>query len=345
MARAASHPEAPAIRAPGQDDLSAEALSARVAEVGDRLSALGLGPGDRVAVGAGLGPESAVAVLGAMSRATCVPVNRSARAELEALLAETEAKALIAPGGATGAEREVAERLGLALMDDLSSTPATSGEASRARVEPDDVALVLRTSGTTSLPKLVPATHRQLAARADAARRAMDLGADDRCLSPMPLCYGHGLYTGLLIPLLTAGGTILPDRFEEEEFLECVSTLSPTWYTAGPVQQEAILAWLRDGRGSIAGHRLRFARCANGSLPARVSEGLEAALGVPVLESYGTSETGMIASPAPHGPRRKGTVGQATGVEIAVLDEAGSALPPGATGEVVVRGATVFWMT
>ena len=73
-----------------------------------------------------------------------------------------------------------------------------------------------------------------------------------------------------------------------------------------------------------------------------MSEGLEDVLGAPVLQSYGTSETGMIASPSPDGRRRSGTVGTAAGMEIAVFDEDGSALPPGATGEIVVRGASVF---
>jgi oxalate---CoA ligase len=345
-ARAAREPEAPAILAPGHDDLSAAALMRSVAAVGRRLDKLELGRGDRVAVVAGLGPEAGVAALGVASYATCVPVNRAAPTELDDLLAETGAQALVAPGGATVAERDAGERRGIPVIDGLEAERADRGATPPAPdavpATPDDVALVLRTSGTTSRAKLVPATHRQLMARADAARRLMDLKPEDRCLGPMPLCYGHGLYTGLLIPLLTGGSTILPDRFDRETFLDCVRSLSPTWYTAGPTQQQAILGWLRERRDEIAGHRLRFARSANGSLPEDVSEGLEEVLGVPALQSYGTSETGMIASPAPNGRRRSGTVGRAAGVEIAVLDEGGAALPPGATGEIVVRGPCVF---
>jgi thioesterase domain-containing protein/acyl carrier protein len=73
-----------------------------------------------------------------------------------------------------------------------------------------------------------------------------------------------------------------------------------------------------------------------------VREELEALLGVPVLETYGTSEAGMITSPDPFGPRKDGTVGAAAGVEVAVHDESGAALPPNASGEIVVRGPTVF---
>jgi acyl-CoA synthetase (AMP-forming)/AMP-acid ligase II/surfactin synthase thioesterase subunit len=341
---AAREPEAPAILAPGHDELSAAALMHRIAGIGGALHAAGIGRGDRVAVVAGLGPDAAVALLGTMSWATCVPVNRSAPAELDALLEETGARALLAPDGATAEEREAASRLGLALFDGLDPAIRDGAPSTPklAPAVPDDIALVLRTSGTTSRAKLVPATHRQLVARADAARRAMDLTTKDRCLGPMPLCYGHGLYTGLLIPLLTGGSTILPDRLDRERFVECLRVLSPTWYTAGPVQQRAILDWLRDGRDEAPTLSLRFARCANGSLPPSVSEELEAVLGVRMLESYGTSETGMIASPAPHGQRKRGTVGRATGVEIAVVDEAGSSLPAGATGEIVVRGPTVF---
>lgn len=333
-ARAASLPDAPAILSPGGDGLSAGELAGRVEEIRRALNERGLGRGDRVAVTAGVGPEAAVAMLGVVSCSVCVPVNPSAAAELGALITQTKARALLAPGGATAAEQSTAKRRGVVILEGPVQEWAAHGEGTirnGGAASPDDVALLLRTSGTTARAKLVPATHRQLVARAEAARDFLGLGPDDRCLNPMPLCYGHGLYTGLLFPLLTGGSTILPTEFEEEAFLRYLSTLGPTWYTAGPAHQRAVLGWLKERRDEVAGHRLRFVRCANGSLPREVSEGLEACLGVPVLESYGTSETGMIASPDPHGPRKPGTVGVATGVEVALME-----------GEIVVRGPTVF---
>ena len=344
-AQAAIRPDAPAILSPRGPDVAAGALVRRIDDIGDLLRRSGLGRSDRIAVVAGLGPEDAIAVLGVASWATCIPVNPSAPAELDAVLAETGARAVLAPHGATTAERAAARRSGASLLDGLPPEPAGGQAAIGRSSEPaaaDDVALVLRTSGTTSRPKLVPATHRQLSARVDAASEFMRLGIDDRCLSPMPLCYGHGLYTGLLIPVLAGGSAVLPSRFDEETFMECLTSLGPTWYTAGPAHQQAILGWLRERRTEIEGHGMRFARCASGSLPPEVREGLESLLGVPVLETYGTSEAGMIASPNPFGRRKAGTAGVATGVEVAVVDEDGAPVPPGSQGEIVVRGPTVF---
>jgi len=310
-ARAVADPERPAIVSPGQDDLSAQDLVTQLDAVAAMLTGLGISAHDRVIVVAGLGPEAAIAMLGAAGAATCIPLSPAAGAELDSVLEQTGARAILAPG------------------EEATIVRAADDPAVHAPPRPDDPAFILRTSGTTSRPKLVPATHRQLLARAEAAGDFLRLAAADRCYCPMPLCYGHGLYTGLLFPLLTGGSAILPAEFGEASALEALGPLGATWYTAGSSHQHAILDWVQaqDARTP----RLRFARCASSALPEGLREELEAQLGVPVLETYGTSETGMIASPDPHGPRREGTAGVATGVEIAI-----------ANGEIVVRGPTVF---
>src|SRR5207253_7758288 len=71
---------------------------------------------------------------------------------------------------------------------------------------------------------------------------------------------------------------------------------------------------------------------------------LEDLLGVPVLEAYGMTEAAhqMASNPLPPEERLAGTVGRGTGVEIAILDERGSALPQGGGGEVGIRGPNVM---
>jgi acyl-CoA synthetase (AMP-forming)/AMP-acid ligase II len=71
--------------------------------------------------------------------------------------------------------------------------------------------------------------------------------------------------------------------------------------------------------------------------------GLEARFGCPVLEAYGMTEAAhqMASNPLPPGERRPGSVGRATGVQIAIMDDAGTLLPTGAQGEVVIQGANV----
>ncbi len=310
-ARAAADPESPAILSPGREGLSSRELASRVSSTGSMLAEQGVGAHDRVVVVAGLGQEAAVAMLGAATVGTCVPVSPAAGAELDSVLEETSARVVLTPGETPTIVRPAA------------------GPAAHSVPGPDDAAFILRTSGTMSRPKLVPATHRQLLARADAARSFLRLGPDDRCYCPMALCYGHGLYTGLLFSLLTGGSAILPDEFGEESALASLDGLGATWYTAGGSHQRAILGWLRTSGTRTPS--LRFVRCASAALPDGLREGLESRLGVPVVETYGTSETGMITSPDPYGPRKPGTSGVATGVEVAISE-----------GEVLVRGPTVF---
>ena len=345
VARADADPDATAILSSEGERLSAGALAGRLADVGGTLAAHGLGRSDRVAVVAGLGPRAAVAVLGVAAHATCVPVDPAADAELSAVLRQTGSKALLAPYGASAGQRAATERLGLMLLDGLPEGPPASGNGTEPNSEtaaPDDVAFVLRTSGTTGAPKLVPATHRQVAARVLEAREALGLGPSDRCLSPMPLCYTHGLYSGLLFSLLAGGSVVLPERFDEDSFLDALASLAPTWYTAGSTQHQAILGWLRRRGGEQWGGGLRFARCANASLPAGAREDLERILGAPVIGSYGTSETGAITSERPGGRRKPGALGTSTGAELAILDDAGTPLPPGTSGAIAVRGPAVF---
>ena len=352
-ARGASDPEAAAILSPGRTDLSVGALTRQLNEIREFLNGRGLGRGDRVAVLAGLGPEAAVAALGVAGSAVCIPINPLAPAELDAALTETSAEALLAPTGAEAPVREAADRHGLALLEGTVSPGAEAGrfdlaggEAGTAThpgpAEEDDVALVLRTSGTTSKPKLVPSTHRQLLARAEKTSLLLGVTAGDRSLCPMPLCYAHGLYSGLITPLAAGGSAILPPQFDEATFLRCLRQLSPTWYTAGATHHQAILGWLSRATAGVPAHSLRFARSGAASLPRATREELEALLGVPVVEAYSSSETGIITANPPHGHRKPGSVGLSTEPDFEVRDEHGSPAPPGVPGEVLVRGAGVF---
>jgi oxalate---CoA ligase len=106
---------------------------------------------------------------------------------------------------------------------------------------------------------------------------------------------------------------------------------------------QAILT--RAGRNAevIKAGRLRFLRSSSSSLPPQVMTELEATFGVPVIEAYGMTEAAhqMASNPLPPRPRFAGSVGIASGPEIAIMDESGTLLPPGGLGEVVIRGRDV----
>ena len=119
----------------------------------------------------------------------------------------------------------------------------------------------------------------------------------------------------------------------------------PTWYTAVPSMQQAVLARAaRHHEDVLARARLRFIRSSSAPLPRQVMADLERTFRAPVIEAYGMTEAAhqMASNPLPPGERVPGSVGVAAGPEIAIMDDAGQLLPPGATGEVVVRGPNVM---
>jgi acyl-CoA synthetase (AMP-forming)/AMP-acid ligase II/pimeloyl-ACP methyl ester carboxylesterase/acyl carrier protein len=283
-----------------------------------------------------------------------VPLNSAAPvAELEQALVETGAKTLLVPTSAPAETRDLARRLGVLLLEYAVEEGAQAGKfhisgghaAAVTQSGPaaaGDVAFVLRTSGTTSRAKIVPISHRNIVARTAKSRRLFNLSAGDRCLNLMPLCYHHGLNSGLMLPLTAGSAVICPPAFDVETFLACMHDFSPTWYTASFSYHQAILGWLEQRPNVLVGHQLRFSRAGSGPLPARVRVGVEAILGAPLLEVYGTTETGTVAANSPVGPRKPGTVGTSPDNDIAIVDDDGNQLAAGMEGEVVVRGAIVF---
>jgi acyl-CoA synthetase (AMP-forming)/AMP-acid ligase II/acyl carrier protein len=210
----------------------------------------------------------------------------------------------------------------------------------------DAVALLLHTSGTTARPKLVALRHRQVLGSAAAVAASLALGSDDRSLVVMPLFHVHGLVAALLAPLLVGGEVVTPTDRSTGELLRLVESTAPTWVTAVPTALAALLEQVEAAvsTGRPPDHRLRLLRSCSAALPPVVGAGLERALGIPVLEAYGMTEGAhqIASNPLPPAVRKPGSVGASTGPEIAVVDDQGAPVPPGAVGEVVLRGGSVI---
>src|SRR5262249_49120362 len=153
--------------------------------------------------------------------------------------------------------------------------------------QPDDIALVLHTSGTTSRPKLVPLSHRNLLASAANIRASLQLSPQDCCLNIMPLFHIHGLIGGLLSSLSSGASGVCPPGFFAPEFFGWLADFHPTWYTAVPTMHQSILLRAPKNRDVIARSRLRFIRSSSAPLPLNVIRELEETFGVPVIEAYG----------------------------------------------------------
>ncbi|MEK7261749.1 MAG: AMP-binding protein, partial [Pseudomonadota bacterium] len=202
---------------------------------------------------------------------------------------------------------------------------------------------VLHTSGTTSRPKIVPLSQRNICASAGHIRDILNLTPADRGLSIMPLFHIHGLIGSVLSTLAAGGSVFCTPGFNALKFFAWMDEAKPTWYTAVPTMHQAILTRAANNREVIARHPLRFIRSSSSSLPPQVLHELEQVFNAPVLESYGMTEAShqMTSNPLPPRPHKPGTVGIAAGLEVSIMDENGKLLGPDATGEVVIRGPNV----
>src|SRR5258706_2678172 len=118
----------------------------------------------------------------------------------------------------------------------------------------------------------------------------------------------------------------------------------PTWYSGVPTMHQAILTRASKSIDVIKANPLRFIRSSSSSLPTQVIRELEQVFGAPVIEAYSMTEAAhqMTSNPLPPGSRKPGSVGIAAGPEVCVLDEAGTPVKPGTTGEVAIRGPNVM---
>ena len=349
--------DAPAILAPDRPPLDHGALRRQAATLVETLNRAGIGTGERIAIVLPNGPEMASCFLCLAGGFATAPLNPAYREdEYEFYLGDLKPRALVLAAGEDGPARTVAARRGVPVLElawvagrpagsfDLSGLPATAGRADRTGpAAADDVALILHTSGTTSRPKMVPLTGANLAASARHIGATLALSPADRCLNIMPLFHIHGLIAAVLSSVAAGGSVWCSPGFNALRFFGWLETAGATWYTAVPTMHQAILARAARNAETIRRHPLRLVRSSSASLPPQVMRDLEAALGAPVLESYGMTEAAhqMAANPLPPAIRKPGTVGPAAGPEIALMDADGRLLPQGETGEVVIRGLNV----
>ncbi len=210
--------------------------------------------------------------------------------------------------------------------------------------DPDAVACLVFTSGSTGVPKGVELTHRQVLAQCDGIAAAFRARPDDRACSPLPLFHSFGLVPGLWFPL--ASGLPLaaqPDPNDGAALAKLVETLRPTLLMGTPTFARG---WMRRIEpAQAAGLRMTIVgaeRC-----PAELRASWRERYGSPLLEGYGCTELAPVAAvnlPAFTKGRvteersRDGSVGRPLpGVHIAAVDpESGRVLPPGDEGLLVV---------
>ena len=349
-----------AISAPGRTALSYRELRAQVDNTLASLNTLGVGRNDRVAIVLANGPEMAVCYMACASGTTSAPLNPAYRAdEFEFYLSDLNAKVLIVERDSASPAIEVARKLGVRVVDLLVADGALAGSftlvprdgnattpaatPSGGYGEPGDIGMVLHTSGTTSRPKIVPLSVRNLCASAANIGHTLQFTAADIGLNIMPLFHIHGLIAGVLAPLSAGSQVFCTPGFNALKFFAWMDEAKPTWYTAVPTMHQAIVGRAKGNAEVIRRNPLRFLRSSSSSMPPQVIRDVEEVFGSPLIEAYGMTEAThqMASNPLPPKARKPGTVGLSAGPEVAIMGTDGALLGAGAVGEIVIRGPNV----
>ena len=354
--QASQRPNAVAIAAPDEKVLNYKQLFQLVNKTGKQLNALGIGRNDPVAVVLPNGPEMAAAFLSIAAFATCAPLNPAYQArEFEFFLSDLGAKALVTYKDPYPRALEAAANLQIPVVqlektgDGKAGTFTLAGYSQSQNkrsgpADPADTALMLHTSGTTSKPKLVPLTQTNLAASAENISRTLMLKPADRCLNIMPLFHIHGLMAALLASIHAGASVVCTTGYDATLFFNWLKLHRPSWYTAVPTMHQAILGRAAADPTVLEGVYLRFIRSSSASLPPRIMRDLERTFRAPLVEAYGMTEAShqITSNPLPPGERKWGSVGQATGPDVAIMAEDSHDLAAnGETGEIVLRGPTI----
>ncbi|NHD16952.1 MULTISPECIES: AMP-binding protein [unclassified Actinopolyspora] len=348
------------------------------------LAERGVGGGDRVALYLQNIPQFGIALLASWKiGAIVVPLNPMYRShELTTILADAQPAAIVSSedgwhdvlaavlaergvpvvlttseldfaGSGTAAPLRNSARRRPEETDDLVETVRAreGSEPQRARLHPDDVALLTYTSGTGGAPKGATNTHRNISFNAQAfTQRADAVGGGIVALAP--LFHITGLVCQLGAVLALGGRLDLLYRFEPDTVLEVLRRRRPQ-YMIGP--STAYVALL-DHPSALAEDFASFEQVYSGGapLPAALVERFRSRFGLYIRNGYGLTETTATATSVP--PHLEAPVDEATGTisvgiptfncVLRVVDDDGRDLPVGSTGEIVVEGPMVvpaYW--
>jgi acyl-CoA synthetase (AMP-forming)/AMP-acid ligase II/thioesterase domain-containing protein len=369
IGQASQRPDEIAILAPSRQPLTYSGLKAQIDQTMAALVQMGVGRGNRVAIVLPNGPEMFVCFLSVSSFAISAPLNPSyGQSEFEAYFQELSIDTLIVQAGMASPSRLAAQTLGIPIVEleqrpgseagtfvlhsgrdfwqanrtvkPENGQPARGGQPGAVRL--DDIALIMQTSGTTSKPKIVPLTHRNLWTSVNNIKASLDLQAGDRCLNVMPLFHSHGLVGTCLTSIAAGSSVVCVPGFDAMGFFAWLEEFQPTWYSAVPTIHQAVLSVAAQAPHTL-NTSLRFIRSTSAALPVAVLKELETLFRVPVIEAYATLETLQVTS-TPFSPnlRKLGSAGCAVGTELAVMDASGHILPANTIGEIVVKGPNVI---
>ena len=351
IAARAPHPDKLALETPDATALTYGALFTRSAQAANALVALGVKPGDRVAVQIEKSTDVIVVTLACLrAGAVLLPLNTAyTLAELEYFLGDAEPALTLCRPEQLESIRALAQGLSLRSVESLGvkgdGTFAGAIAAAPAEFETvwrasDDLAAILYTSGTTGRSKGAMLTHENLASNALTLIDCWRFSSADRLIHALPVFHTHGLFVAVNVALLSGATMIFMQRFDPDAVIAALPEATammgvPTFYTR-------LLDHSGLDRDTCANMRLFV----SGSAPllAETHAAWRARTGFAILERYGMTETNMITSNPYDGERRPGAVGFALpGVSVRIADlESGAPVQDGEIGVIEVEGPNVF---
>jgi amino acid adenylation domain-containing protein len=206
---------------------------------------------------------------------------------------------------------------------------------------PEDVALLMYTSGSTGHPKAAVHTHRTILAGGRNSVEAHQLTAADRSLLVLPLYHINAECVTLIPTLLSGGSVVVPRRFSISHFWDWLDGYECTWSAIVPTIVSQLLDWHDPGaeqRGP-AFRRIRFLRSSSAPLAPSLHREFLAKFPLSLIQAMGSSEGGNIFSnPLPPRENKIGSPGMPWGFEVKVVDRKGEELLAGEPGEMLIRG-------
>ncbi|MGD9735069.1 MAG: AMP-binding protein [Solirubrobacterales bacterium] len=310
--------------------ISSGELEERTGAVARRLLGAGLEPGDRLLLAGSTSADFVIAYLAALRAGlVVVPLNPAyTPTEVARVVASARpAAAAVDAASIAAAVAAASERPIPTFGTDVALAAGPDAELDAAG--PDDVALLVYTSGTTGLAKGAPLTHANLLSGATAVGLAWRWQPDDRLLLSLPLFHMHGLGVGVNGSLATGAAIVLRPGFDAADVAERCAAGEATLFFGVPAMYQRLAE--AEAATALAGLRLLVSGSA--PLPAALALAIAEGAGQIPLERYGMTETVMLTSNPYDGPRKPGTVG---------LPLPGVSLRLAAGGEVEVRGPNVI---
>lgn len=326
-------------------------LKSFVNKIASQLAGNGISNKDRAAIVLPNGPFMASSFLTLSSYMSAAPLNPSYKTnEYEFYLKDLNPKIVIVEPNSSNEVVGVAKNLNIPVCEMKIKKDDPSGlfnlfdiESEYQLPEENDEGLVLHTSGTTSRPKIVPLTNKNIYSSAENISKSLNLSEADHCLNIMPLFHIHGLIAILAASIRSGASICASNGFNALKFLELAKSEKITWYSGVPTMHQAILLRAEKNLELAKNLNLRLIRSSSASLPPAVFEKLNNVFGCSVIEAYGMTEAThqMTSNPLPPKKQKPGFVGIPAGPEVCIMDEKDKILDQGETGEVCIKGDNV----